>query len=261
MTSYKNDLALKEKHIARAVFHIESGRLASGQHGNSQVDTGCSVGCHAVDYGLAFHDYAGLAKYIGWPEWIIYLQDQIFEGLPKESRGTWHIALAESVPVGVDLTSAYHLIVARILHKLVIQLTKYPDDKWGCIASVRLVAKLHTVASLLTQLKASSSAQLTPWLLASKIAWEAGCLAGGKAAVSMAAPVAAAAATAAWAATSMETEAVAGMIRAAAAYVSVRYSTAYADVDDRISSASAAEIAYCKIRNIVLSTLRAETES
>lgn len=140
-TTYLNSEDVKAQHVMLATLHAEADRLRSGSYGNDRTGIGCSVGCHAMDYGLRLDDHAGLARQIGWPLWLVYLQDKIFEGLPETDRGAWHVALTEAVPVGIDLTKAYHRICARLLREVAWPKDK-PDDHWGCAAAVRRVAEL-----------------------------------------------------------------------------------------------------------------------
>src|SRR3990167_6216827 len=160
MLSYNNDPSTKADHVSLSILHAEGDRLSSGSYGNTSTGIGCSVGCHAMDYGLRNDDHAGLAKHIGWPEWLVRLQDTIFEGLPATDRGAWHVALAEAVPVGVDLTKAYHRICARMLREVSWPKDR-PDDQWGCAVAVRRVAELHEAST--AAWSAESAARSAEW--------------------------------------------------------------------------------------------------
>ena len=142
MRTYHNDPELKATHVALSILHAEGDRLRAGNYGDLTTGIGCSVGCHAMDYGLSPDDHAGLAERLGWPLWLVRLQDRLFKGLPPEDRGAWHMSLAASVPVGVDLGQAYHRVMSRLLREVSWPADR-PDDPWGCAAAVRRVAELH----------------------------------------------------------------------------------------------------------------------
>lgn len=148
--SYHDNETTKAEHVMLAMFHRESDRLRSGSYGDAVAGTGCSVGCLAMDRGLRRDDHAGLAAAVGLPEWFVRLQDSVFEGLPDFAKADWHVALAEAVPVGLDLQPAYHRICARILREVTWPASK-PDDEWGCAQAVRLVASLHEAPASSTE--------------------------------------------------------------------------------------------------------------
>src|SRR3990167_2437859 len=235
MLSYNNDPSTKADHVSLSILHAEGDRLSSGSYGNTSTGIGCSVGCHAMDYGLRNDDHAGLAKHIGWPEWLVRLQGTIFQGLPETGRGAWHVALAEAVPVGVDLTKAYHRICARMLREVSWPKDR-PDDQWGCAVAVRRVAELH---------EASTAA----WSAAS--AAEAAVSAAGWAARSAAWAAESAARSAAWSAESAAWS-------AESAARSAAWSSESAARSAAMSAARSAESdAYRQIRDIILAELSA----
>jgi hypothetical protein len=62
----------------------------------------CSIGCFCYDYGLRENDFEGLAKLTGYPQSAHYLQEAIFEGLPKTERADWHVAFADKAETITD---------------------------------------------------------------------------------------------------------------------------------------------------------------
>jgi hypothetical protein len=105
--SYHGDHALKAEAVMLAHGHCALDLLRVGEydHGNG---IGCSVGCFALDYGLNPGEHAALAVYLGWPQWLVNAQDNIFERLPARERNKWHVDLVTAVPVGVDLYGLYN---------------------------------------------------------------------------------------------------------------------------------------------------------
>ncbi len=125
MLTYNNNPALKAKHIAHAEHHLAADMLRAGTYGagSGKNFKACSVGCFAHDIDPETDtQHATVADHYSLPEWLIRLQDSMFEGLPANERNTFHVELAKRIPQGVSLDSVPHLIaVARIDRMLVTQ--------------------------------------------------------------------------------------------------------------------------------------------
>ena len=79
---------------------------------------GCSVGCFAHDLGYKGDGediHAFVAKMAGYPEWMVLLQDEIFEGLPEGDRSEWHVDVARAVSKVTDWQAALHRVHCAIL--------------------------------------------------------------------------------------------------------------------------------------------------
>ena len=162
MLSYNNDPELKAIHVAQAKHHYEADMLLSGTYGrmDDKEFHGCSIGCFAfeIDPRRAMNQ-EGLHRLVAenrhLPLWLMYLQDRIFEGLPKGERGKWHMQLAEAVPVGVDLEPVRHLLNMRRMKRLVVLLNgrkgkhgeKVDVVIEGSIAAIEEVHNASEVAS------------------------------------------------------------------------------------------------------------------
>src|SRR6266446_7819372 len=119
MLSYHNDPALKAKYIARFAAHREADQVIQGL--GYENGRGCFVGCTLEQY-----DHELFPVELGWPEWLAYLADKIFEGLPKSEAPQFGTDLLEAVPVGVDLEPVqYQLAISR--HER--QLIRLADNK------------------------------------------------------------------------------------------------------------------------------------
>lgn len=121
LLSFRGDAALKATHVAQAEHHAEADMLMSGTYGTGAGAEfrGCSVGCFAYDINRQtdelgnWHETVADAR--GLPEWLIRLQDSLFEGLPQAERAGFHVELARRIPVGVNLEPVQHwLAIARI---------------------------------------------------------------------------------------------------------------------------------------------------
>ncbi len=126
MLSFFNDHSIKATHVAQAKHHAEADMLLSGTYRKENGHfRGCSIGCFAYEINPKFDDlqaHALIAETRGLPEWLMRLQDSMFEGLPADDRARFHVELAERIPVGKNLEPVKHgIAVARIDRLLVIQ--------------------------------------------------------------------------------------------------------------------------------------------
>lgn len=98
----------KAEKVAFALHHREADMLVSGTYIEKDNGSfqGCSVGCDAISIALARKQnpmelrgstHAYVADYFGTPEWLEYLRDSVFEGLPSADRIQWHVDLAEAL--------------------------------------------------------------------------------------------------------------------------------------------------------------------
>lgn len=126
--SFNNDPALKAEHVAQAGHHAAADMLRSGTYGVVEAKQfhACSIGCFAHDIDPEFKGnlHGLIAKTRALPEWLILLQDSLFEGLPAGERGAFHVELAKRIPVGVDLEPVRHWLADdRIDRMLTLQRT------------------------------------------------------------------------------------------------------------------------------------------
>lgn len=116
MLAYHNDPAVKSALIAQLLDHEEADEIIQGTGWAN--GKGCAVGCtlHAYD-----HDQG--PEKLGWPVWLLRLEDDLFEAMtPADAQG-FPRRLAEAIPVGADLGPARQ----RFLHWL---LTEFLGRDW-----------------------------------------------------------------------------------------------------------------------------------
>jgi hypothetical protein len=137
--------AQKAARIARARAHLDNNRLQPG------TLLGGSVACDALDIlgperaaqlGSE-HFCAIVAAHDGTAEWLEQLRDLVINSWPDQQRFRWHIAFAESLPVGRDLTPCYHRICLKLLH---IGLSN--SNTWPPIARTATVDFIDRVSAL-----------------------------------------------------------------------------------------------------------------
>lgn len=148
-----------DNRLARAERHAKQDLLLAGTYGKMNGSfKGCSVGCDAFEiigqekavqllkeesFGTGLHRV--VADHDGTPEWLELLRDAIFEGLPKDKRAWWHVELARSLPVGIDLDPAKHMICITIL-----KMSLENCDRWDnayrdvCVAAIERIIACHS---------------------------------------------------------------------------------------------------------------------
>ena len=97
MLAYHNDVAVKEKYVARMDEHIKADELIRGV-GFSSEGKGCAVGCTLNDYNHSKYPYE-----LGVPEWLGRLEDALFEGMSLEKSKTFPLLFLQAINVGSDL--------------------------------------------------------------------------------------------------------------------------------------------------------------
>jgi len=83
------------------------------------------VGCSLYDVkkikGVdieVYSDHSRLAEELGVPEFIVHLQEAVFEGLPDNERFGWTERLFQSIPLGADLSPVLPRFLLKTLDRL-----------------------------------------------------------------------------------------------------------------------------------------------
>ena len=97
LLAYHNDPDTKLCYLRRVVGHREADELIRGTGWSD--GRGCAVGCT-----LEAYDHARYPVELGVPEVLAYLEDAIFEGLPKSDANAWPELFLDAIPVGADLS-------------------------------------------------------------------------------------------------------------------------------------------------------------
>ncbi len=122
MQTYQNDPALKASFLAEIGKHEELDAFLKGTYSTTDKTAfrGCAIGCsiHSLNALQGkpqkgeFADHDRVAADLGWPLWLAYLEDNVFESLPDELSKTWPRRLAEAVPVGAVIDDS---VLAKIM--------------------------------------------------------------------------------------------------------------------------------------------------
>ena len=155
MRSFHNDAAVKEKYVARLKAHHKADEIIQGT--GFENGRGCAVGCTLDNYSHKAYETE-----LGLPEWLAYLEDKIFEGLPKKEAAKFAVDFLLAIPVGVDLERVRWQFCAYIL-KIEIErvLTLKISDalKEEVVSAIRGVLVLHEGAIV----SGSPSARSAAW--------------------------------------------------------------------------------------------------
>lgn len=168
--AYGNNPAFKAAFLAEITAHERADALLKGTYGDfDPTFKGCAIGCavHSLyrlqypetdPYAIDYCAHNKVAADLGWPLWLAYLEDQLFEALPNELSQTWPRRLTEAVPVGAVIDDA---VLAKIL---VWSLTA---ERFGVIhAATDAKDWITTVADLATTKAAKAAGD-------AKAAWDA----------------------------------------------------------------------------------------
>ena len=112
------DEYLHKMEAHRAAYHLCKGTFGTGTGGSFRA---CAVGCTLSDGdapGRSLH--MCYPDKLGWPVWLAYLQDKIFEGLPSPEEQAWPEDLMRAIPPGLP-EAVFSRIRNRFLHDMLVQ--------------------------------------------------------------------------------------------------------------------------------------------
>ena len=96
----------KEELAKELQWHLEQDKIVQGLYGDEEEEfKGCMMGCavnsiRKINNDALRHDnHAEQAKYLGLPEWFVYLYEGIFEGLSTEDSKEWVIDCFNAIPI------------------------------------------------------------------------------------------------------------------------------------------------------------------
>jgi hypothetical protein len=143
LRAYHGDEKLKEETVAKARWHKDFSEFVRDEYfsknGKAKV---CAVGCITEDPNGGHHLYP--SKW-GIPEWLAYLEERIFTGLPDEKMAAWPERFLDAIPVGADFEGLADRLAIRRLKEECLPLSGH------CPESIRVkaVASIEqTVAAL-----------------------------------------------------------------------------------------------------------------
>ena len=176
LVTYHSQPELKAAFLVEIGKHEIADQITKGTYGqmNGQWH-GCAIGCSLRSLNLLSgkpHDrntgqHDRIPKELGWPLWLAYAEDNIFENLPDELAKTWPRRLAEAIPVGVTVPD---LVLAKMLRWMLI------GDRFGVVHA----ADDETVKNIVSRMGALFDRTIagevvlkTEWNEAARAAWAA----------------------------------------------------------------------------------------
>ena len=124
MLAYHNDPAIKEKYLNRVISDRKADNIIQGT--GWENGKGCSVGCTFKAY-----DHSRGPVEIGVPEWLIQINDKIFEGLPENKAVEWPERFLSAINPGADLDQIKNPFMIFILESTLKHFNheEFPDVK------------------------------------------------------------------------------------------------------------------------------------
>ena len=168
MKAFHGDPAIKEKYLARLKAHHEADEIIQGT--GWENGRGCAVGCTLNNYShVAYEDELGL------PEWLAYLEDRIFEGLPAVEAKQFAVDFLNAVPVGADVSEVrFKLAAQRLKRERPRQATNPAEYAEECVLAIDLViAYCENVGRTSEQRSAARLAARSAAESAESAAWSA----------------------------------------------------------------------------------------
>ena len=109
MKAYHNDPKIKEDILLQLKQHYDADEIVKGIWWDNR--RGCAVGCTLH----SFDDYNEYEIRFGIPGILAYLEDRIFEKLPKKLSKEWPIRFMDAINVGADLSKVWNKFAIWIL--------------------------------------------------------------------------------------------------------------------------------------------------
>jgi hypothetical protein len=198
VNAYHNDLKLKERVLLKMDAHRKADELVQG-YGYWEDGKGCAIGCLIEsDNHMAYESKFGI------PAMLAYLEDRIFEGLPKEHAQLWPERFLSAINVGADLSKVGWLFLGEMLRGIQIPDCADPDVQASILASRNSVEQCAEVMDLYAnefateeERSAAESAESAARAAAASAAWSAASAAWSAASAASAAESAESAARAA----------------------------------------------------------------
>jgi len=101
----------KDEFIKEIKWHKEQDAFMRGTYneGNKNNFKGCAVGCSInsinklLGTAYGYDEHIDMAETLQIPEWLVRLEDKIFEGLSEKDSKEWPLRFSEAINEGADL--------------------------------------------------------------------------------------------------------------------------------------------------------------
>ena len=101
----------KDQFIKEIKWHMEQDAFIKGTYteNNKNKFRGCAVGCsinsinNLLGTAYDYDEHLDMAETLQIPEWLVRIEDKIFEGLSEKDSKEWPLRFSEAINVGADL--------------------------------------------------------------------------------------------------------------------------------------------------------------
>jgi hypothetical protein len=115
MQPFNGNAALAAQTVAEMKAHRDADRLAKGDYWNPETGRGCAIGC-LVHSG----SHADAGKLCNAPNQIMYIVDNVFEGLPWPANLDWPVKFLEALQANIDKD------ITLLWARLALEIARHP---------------------------------------------------------------------------------------------------------------------------------------
>jgi len=116
----------KDEFIKEIKWHKEQDAFMQGTYteGNKNNFRGCAVGCSInsinklLGTAYGYDEHIDMAETLQIPEWLVRLEDKIFEGLSEKDSKEWPLKFSEAINVGADLDKIKQEFLVYVLESI-----------------------------------------------------------------------------------------------------------------------------------------------
>jgi hypothetical protein len=116
----------KDEFIKEIKWHKEQDAFMRGTYneGNKNNFKGCAVGCsinsinRLLGTAYGYGEHIDMAETLQIPEWLVRLEDKIFEGLSEKDSKEWPLSFSEAINVGADLDKIKPAFLVYVLESI-----------------------------------------------------------------------------------------------------------------------------------------------
>ena len=116
----------KDEFIKEIKWHKEQDAFMRGTYneGNKNNFKGCAVGCsinsinRLLGTSYNYDEHIDMVETLQIPEWLVRLEDKIFEGLSEKDSKEWPLRFSEAINVGADLDKIKPAFLVYVLESM-----------------------------------------------------------------------------------------------------------------------------------------------
>jgi hypothetical protein len=175
LRAFKGDKKLKSLMVKEIKWHQDQDKIIQGTYGDSTNPNSkfCAVGCaidslnRKLNKNFATGNHVVLQDELGIPKTLAYLQDSIFERLPKEIALKFPLKFIKAIPVSADLSLVAPKFIVFVLEDCI----KNADDNGKVIITKIIGMWGKVIDGKPPKQSAWSAAESAAWSVAESAAW------------------------------------------------------------------------------------------